>query len=78
MVGDIYLNIYSSVCTIIKAHTNDMLAKYCITGIFPRTFISRKMMISIISLFYFPSQHTAALILNLALMLPIVLTAELL
>ena len=42
MVGDIYLNIYRSVCTIIKVHTNDMLAKYCITGIFPRTFIFRK------------------------------------
>ena len=40
------------------------------------TFISRKIMNSAFSVFYFPGPHTAALILNLAIMLPSVLPPE--
>ena len=48
---------------------------YCITGIFPGTFITPKMMNSAFSRF-FPGPHTAALILDLAIMLPSVLPPE--
>ena len=42
-------------------------AIYCITGIFPGTFISRKMTILTFSCFFSPAHTMAALILNLAI-----------
>ena len=53
------------------------ITNYCITGIFPGTFISRKMIISTISRFLlFLVQHMAALKLNLLKMLPSVFASE--
>ena len=50
---------------------------YCITGIFPGTFISRKLMILTFSpVFKFPVLHMAALILNFPKMLPSVFAFE--
>ena len=37
-----------------EEQTSDLVRIYCITGIFPGTFISRKMMISTFSVFCFP------------------------